>query len=115
MVLGDPGERVADEADPSLREVGLAAEIVEHLAGDRIGEQGVDREVAAGGILAPVVRIGDGGSAAVGADVAPERRHLDRLAGDDRGDRAVGEAGRNRLDPSLAEPLHDLLRGETGG
>ena len=115
MVLGDPDERVADEADPPSRQVGLAAEIVEDLQADRVRGQGVDREVAPGGVLPPVVRIGDGGPAAVGCDVAPQSRDLDRLAGDDGGDGAMGESGRHRLDPRLAEPLHHLRRLKAGG
>ncbi len=59
MVLGDPDERVADEADPPLGEVRLAAEIVVNLEAGRIGGQGVDGEVAAGRVLPPVVGIGD--------------------------------------------------------
>jgi hypothetical protein len=115
MVFGDPGQRVADEADPAGREIRLAAEIVVDLERDGIGEQCVDREVAAGAVLAPVVGIGDRRPAAVGGDVPAERRHFDRLAGHDRGDRAVGDARRHRLDPRAGEPLDHILWGEPGG
>ncbi len=115
MVLGDSGERIADEADAPRLQVGLASEIVDDVESQRIGEQRIDGEVAAGGVLAPVVGVGDGGAAAVGGDVASQGRHLDRLARHDGGDRAVGEPGRNRLDPGLAEPIHHLLRRQSGG
>ena len=59
-------------------EIGEAAEIIEDLAGRRIGVERVDREIAPRGILAPVVGEGDGGVAAVGRDVAAQRRDLDR-------------------------------------
>ncbi len=115
MVLGDALERVADEADPGRLEVGDAAEIVEHFPARRVGAQGVDGEVAAGGILAPVLGIGDGGAAAVGGDVAPQRGDLDRRAADHRGDRAVGEAGGDGLDRALFEPRDHRLRRQAGG
>ena len=92
-----------------------AAEIIVDRAARRLGAERVDREIAPGSVLAPVVGIGDGGAAAVGRDVAAQRRDLDRLALDDRGDGAVGEAGRHRLDPRACQPRHHLFRGEAGG
>ena len=49
-----------------LLEIVEAAEIVEDLAGQRIGGQGVDREVAPRRVLLPIVGEGDGRAAAVG-------------------------------------------------
>ena len=39
MVLGDALQRIADEADVTLLEVGEAAEIIEQLAGLRISRE----------------------------------------------------------------------------
>jgi hypothetical protein len=115
MVLGDPGEGIADELHPPPLEVLDAAEIVENLARDGIGEQRVDGEVAPRRVLAPVLGVRDGRPAAVGGDVAAQRRHLDRRAVDDGGDGAVGEARRHRLDLRLREPRDHLLGRQPGG
>ena len=110
MVLGDPGQRIADEADAPRFQVGDAVEIVEHFAARRIGVERVDREVAPRGILAPVVGEGDGRVPAVGFEIAAQRRDfVDRVVGDG-GDRAVLDAGRDRLDPGGLEQIDDLLR-----
>ena len=65
-------------------EVGEAAEIIVDLAARRLGAQRVDREVAPRRVLAPIVGEGDDGVAAVGRDVAAQRRHLDRPAAGSR-------------------------------
>ena len=72
MVLGDALERLADEADAARRDIVEAAEIIENLAADRVGIERVDGEVAARGILAPIVGEGDRGAAAVGGDVGAQ-------------------------------------------
>ena len=59
MILGDAGERIADEAHPARREIGEPVEIIEDLAARRIGGERVDREVAPRRILAPIVGEGD--------------------------------------------------------
>ena len=115
MILGDPLQRVADEAHPPRREVLQAAEIVEHLAAHRIGGQRVDREVAAGGVFRPVVGEGHSGAAAVGRNVAAQGGDLDRLAGHHRRDRAVREPRRHGLDARGLQPGHDLARGQARG
>jgi len=109
MILGDALKRFADEADVSRLEVGEAVEIIEDFAARRVGGQGVDGEIAPRRILAPILGEGDRGAAAIGRDVAAQGGDLDRRAGEHRGDRAVGDSGRHRLDPSRLEPLHDLL------
>ena len=72
MVFGDALKRVADEADVALLEIVEPAEIIEDFAGRRVGVQGVDREVAAGGVRLPVVGERHRRAAAVGRDVAPK-------------------------------------------
>ena len=115
MILGDALERVADEAHPARLQVVEPPEIVEHLAARRIGGQSVDGEVAPRRVLAPILGVGDGGAAAVGGDVAAQGGDLDRLAADHGGDRAVGEAGRHRLDPRRLEPADHLVGRDPGG
>ena len=78
MILGNSLQGIADEANVALAEIVEAAEIVEDLAGPRVGRQRVDGEVAPRGIFFPVVGEGDGRAAAVGRDVAAQRRHLVR-------------------------------------
>jgi hypothetical protein len=85
------------------------AEIVEDLARRGIGVERVHREIAPRRVLAPVVGIGDDRVAAVGRDVTTQCRYLDRTCGGDGSNRAVREAGRNRLDPRILESLDHLL------
>ena len=92
MVFGDALKGIADEADVPLLEIVEPAEIIEDFAGRRVGEQGVDREVAAGGIGLPVVGERHRRPAAVGLDVGPQGRDLERMAVADRGDRAMLDA-----------------------
>ena len=73
MVLGDALERLADEADAARGDIVEPAEIIEDLAADRVGIERVDGEVAARGVLLPIVGESDGGAAAVGGDVASAR------------------------------------------
>ena len=115
VILGDAGEGIADEAHAARFEIVEAAEIVEYLAARRIRGQRVDREVAPGGVLLPVPGIGDGGAAAVGRDVAAQRRDLDGATGKDGGDGAMGKAGRDRPDGARLQPAHHLLGREPGG
>ena len=110
MILGDPRRRVADEAQPPRLQIGDAAEIVADRAGQRIGIESVDGEVAPRRILAPVVGIGDGRAPAIGADVASQRRDLDRAVGQHRGDGAMVDAGRHRLDARLLQPIDHVAR-----
>ena len=96
-VLGDALVGIADEAHPSGREIGAAAErIVERAV--EIGVQRVEGEVATACILQPVVGEGDDRTAAVGLDVAAQRRQLVvRGAGDARHG-AMLQPGRDHLD-----------------
>ncbi len=115
MVLGDALEWLADEADPALGQIGEATEIIEDLAGLGVGEQRVDREVAAGGVGLPIVGKGDGRPAAVGRDVMAQRGDLERMAVADRSDGAMIDAGRNGLGPRSLEPTNDLVGQNSGG
>ena len=109
MIFGDALQRVADEADVPATKIVETAEIIEDLAGPRIGGQGVDGEVAACGVGLPVIGKRDRRPAAVGRHVAPQRRHFDGMAVTHCGDRAMIDPGRNRLDAHLLEPLDDFL------
>ncbi len=112
VILGDAVGGHADEADAAGGEVGDAAEEVVDPPGQRVGVERVDREVAPRGVGPPVVGEGDGGVAAVGRDVAAQRRHLGDEPVGDRGDGAVGDAGRHRLDPGGGQAGDDLVGGE---
>jgi hypothetical protein len=92
------------------RQVRQPAEPVGDLAACRIGVERVDGEVAPRRILAPVVGEGNGGAPAVGRDIAAQGGDLHRTALEDRGDRAVSDAGRHVADPRRVEPRLDLGR-----
>ena len=109
MVFGDALQRIADEADVAALEVVEAAEIVEDFAGHGVGRQRIDGEIAARGVFFPIVGEGDGGAAAVGADVAAEGGDLERMAVADGGDGAMLDSGRHRLDPRRFQPRHDFV------
>ena len=109
MVFGNALQRVADESNVPALEVVKAAEIVEDLARPRIGGQSVDGEVAARGVLLPVIGKGDRRAPAVGGNVATQRRHLNGMAIADRSNGPMINSCGNRLDPHLFEPLDDLF------
>ena len=97
-VLADALARVADEAHALRLEVAVAAERIVHRAVG-VAIERVHGEVAPHGVLAPVGGERHPGMAAERLDVAAQRRHLERdFVGDD-GDRAVLDAGRNRVQP----------------
>ena len=107
MILGDALQRFADEAHAARQQVFLASKIVEDFARPGIGGQGVDREIAPGGVFLPIVGERDGRAPAVGGNVPPQARDLERVPAADRGDRAVSESRRDRLDLGRFEPLDD--------
>src|SRR3546814_2862833 len=78
MILGDARRGVADKGHPPRVEVGEPAEPVVDRPGIGIGVERIDREIAARGIVAPVVGEGDRRAAAVGFDIAAQRRNLVR-------------------------------------
>ncbi len=91
------------------------AEIIEDLAGARIGGERVDREVAARGVLLPVVGEGDRRAAAIGRNVAAQGRDFERVAVADSGDRAMVDTGGDSLDLRRFQAPDDLVRLETCG
>ncbi len=109
MILGNARLGIADEAHAVRGKIGKAAEIVIERAVRRIGIERVHGEIAPGGIRLPVRAEGDSGAAAIGRDVAAQRRDLDRPVMDDRRHRTMGDAGRHRLEAGRPDPLHDIL------
>jgi hypothetical protein len=97
MVLADAFAGIADEAHAPGSQIGEAAEIVEDLAGDRVGVERIDREVAASG------------------DVVTQGGDLDRSMRQHCGHRAVIDAGGNGADLGGGEPLHDGFGQERRG
>ena len=83
VVLADALGGIADEAHAPRREIGVAAERIEHLAVG-VAVERVDGEVAPAGVGRPVVGEGDGGVAAVRLDVLAQRRHLVGATAGDR-------------------------------
>src|SRR3546814_2680072 len=79
MSLVDALQGIADEAHAARGKIVEPAEIVEQGARQRIGVERVDREIAPRGVFAPVVGIIDDRVAAVGRNVAAQRRHLDQI------------------------------------
>ena len=114
MILRDAPQRIADEAHAAGGEIVQPAEIIEDGAVAGRGEQRVHREIAAGGILAPVVGERHRRAAAVGRDIAAQRRHLDRPGRQHGGDGAVGEPGRHRLEPRRADARDHRVRRQAG-
>ena len=107
-VLGDALVGIADEAHPSGREIGAAAErIVERAV--EIGIERVEGEVAAARILQPVVGEGHDRAATVGLHVAPQGGDLIDVPVGDRRHGAVLQAGRNDLDVSGLQHAHHRL------
>ena len=78
VIFSDTLQRIADESDVPATEIVETAEIIEDLAGPRIGGQGIDREVAARGVGLPVIGKCDRRPAAIGRHVPPQRRYFDR-------------------------------------
>ncbi len=78
LVLAEPGFGVADRPQDPGVEVGPAADVVEHLAAQRVEEHPVDREIASLGVEPGVAEPNRLGPPAVDiGPVAPERRDLD--------------------------------------
>ena len=114
IVFADALARLADEADAAVGEIGEPADVIVH---DPVGgqRQRVDGEVAPQRVVAEVAAERDLGVAAVGVDVAPQRRRLDRPSLDDHRHRAVGEAGRRDAEAGGARALHHDFRQRGGG
>ena len=114
VVLGNPFQRLADEAHAPGEQVVRAAEIIVDLARPRIGRQGIDGEIAARRVFLPIVGEGDRRPPAVGCNVPPQAGHFDRMAAADGSDRAMIDARRNGADLRGLQPLDDLLRAKPG-
>src|SRR3954452_25627845 len=110
MVFGDALNRVADESDVPMLQIPKATEIVEDLAGDRIGRERIDREVAPRRVTAPVVGEGDRGTPSICCYISSKRSDLYRLAVAHGSDGPVFDTCRNRLYLRRFEPPHDLIR-----
>ena len=116
-VLLEALDRVADGADDAGFEVLQAADVVDDRAVRGVVEERVDREVAAErvflggpvGVVALDEQVGltvGGGVRLIGADVAPERGHLDRLGAE----LDVSQPKTAADDPAVTEAAFDLVR-----
>ena len=114
MVFADALARVSDEAHAFGAQVGKPVKPVEDFAGQGIGVERVNGEIAPRRVFAPVAGKGDLGMAAVGRDVAAERGDLDMPAVQHRGDRAVGKARGNAAYPGFVQPGDHIGRGQGG-
>ena len=115
VILGNPRAGITDEAHPPRREIFEPAEIVRNRQRFGMGIECVDSEIAPCGILRPVAGEGDGGSPAIGGDIAAQRGDLDRPVLEDRGDGAVLDPGRHSADAGLAAGRDHLGGHQLGG
>src|SRR5690349_20280690 len=96
-VLADARLGIAHEPDaPGMQILDAADEVEDRAAA--VEEDRVHGEVAPLGILRPAGIEGDARMAAERLDVAAQGRDLEGPPARDRGDRAMLDAGRNRLD-----------------
>ena len=112
MILGDPLQRIADEANPAGRQIIDPAKKVMNRAAGRIGIKRVDREIAPRCVFAPIVGVSDRRPPAVGGDIPTQRRHLDGAGGKHRSDRAVRKAGGDGLDRSRLQRRQHRVGGQ---
>jgi hypothetical protein len=111
VIFGDARIGIADETNMPGGEVGDAAEIVVDFPRRGVGIERVDREITPRRVLAPVVGERHGRAAPVGRHVAPERRHLIDFVAGHRGDGAVLDPGRYRLDARSSEQRRHAVGG----
>lgn len=109
IILADACDWIADETHAAGFQIAKPAGVIENFSVLR-GVKGVDREIAAPGVLRPILRERHGGVPAEGLHIAPQARDLERFAADNRRDRSVLDAGGMRCNPRRAQPPHDLLR-----
>ena len=106
IVLFDSLGGIADEADAPGKSIDNATDrIMQGAVG--IGIDGVHREVASPGIAGPIASKSDDGVPAVGFDVGPERRHLERSSGRDDRHGTMCDPGRHRLETGSRCPGGD--------
>ncbi len=115
LVLAEPGRGVADGAEDAVAEVGLTPDVVDHLAGGRIEEHTIDREVAPRGV--DLGRAEDDRLGMTAVDIrpiAPEGGHLHLLIG-----LRAAHPDHPKRDPHgdgpVPEHVHDLLGAGVGG
>ena len=113
-VLGDTFLGPADESHPARLEITQPAKGIVNRP-IRVGEQGVDGEVAPRRIPCPVVGKRHPGTAAEGLNVNPKGRNLEMILADHGGHGAVVDAGGNGMDPRIGEAEHDFLGRMYGG
>ena len=109
MILSDAFMGIADEAHAAFGQIDQAAEIIVDFKAFRIGVKCIDREITPRRILAPVIRECDGGTAAVGGDIAAQGGNLDRTLWQHCGDGAVLDPGRNRSDSCGCQPFDHCI------
>ena len=80
-----------------------------------MGIQRVDGEIAARGVLCPILGEGDGGAAPIGGDITPQGGDLDGAILEDRGDCAVVDPGGHGADARAAAGGDHLGGHELGG
>lgn len=115
MVLADAGLGIADEAHAAQGQIVQPAEIVADFVGDRVGIERVDGEIAPCGVLSPASAECDLGVAAVGGDVMTQSGDLHRAARQNRGYRAMREAGGHGFDVGRMASGDHLLWAEHRG
>ena len=117
VILRRPVMRAADKSYRARNDIVMAVERIEQCA-IGIAVDGVDREVAPGGITHPVIGKHDPGPASVGFRIDPECRdfiHAGFAAvANDHGYRAVGNPGLVNAHAGSPGSLADVLRCQRG-
>ena len=106
---------VADEDDPAGERV--SDRPLDHFEQRAVGAgiDGVEAEVAAGGVFRPVLREGDDGAAAIGFDIPAQRGDLNRFAVMHRRDGAVFEPCGHSADGGRFQCGNHFGGGQLGG
>ena len=115
VILADARVRIADEAHAAFFEVGQAVEEIEQFQRDGVGVERVDREIAPGGVLAPVAGESDRCAPAIGRDILAQRGDFHWSARENGGDGAVSNPRRHTADPRLIKPGDHFVRLERRG
>ena len=114
VILGNTHRGIADETHRPAVDIGQSADEIDDVA-VCIDVERVHGQVAAFRIGLPVGGKGHLRMPAVGLDVAPQRRHLERRPIDDQRHRAVRQPGRHRLDAGSGSALHHRFRPQRRG
>jgi len=114
MVLRDPGQGIADKTNPAAREIIKPAEIVIYFSARWVGGKRIERKIAPGCVLAPIIGVGNRRASAISADVAAERGDFNRSGRQDSSNGAVSDPCRHCLKASRPDAIDHFFRPKSG-